>query len=90
MPTPTNKALYKKVLAEAKKKFDVYPSAYANSWVSHHFKSLGGKYSGSKSKNLDIAISAFERARSVKKSSKRKMSKKRTSKKRSRKHRKRV
>ena len=26
---PTNKALYAKVKAEAKRKFDVYPSAYA-------------------------------------------------------------
>ena len=30
--TPTNKALYSRVKSEAKKKFKVYPSAYANGW----------------------------------------------------------
>ena len=29
-PKPKNAALYSRVKAEAKKKFDVYPSAYAN------------------------------------------------------------
>ena len=29
-PTPKNKALYARVKSEAKRKFDVYPSAYAN------------------------------------------------------------
>ena len=29
-PKPTNPALYARVKAEAKRKFDVYPSAYAN------------------------------------------------------------
>ena len=32
---PTNKALYDRVKAEAKKKFKVYPSAYANGWRCH-------------------------------------------------------
>ena len=31
---PTNKALYSRVKSEAKKKFDVYPSAYANAYAS--------------------------------------------------------
>ena len=31
--TPKNKALYARVKAEAKRKFDVYPSAYANAWL---------------------------------------------------------
>ena len=30
---PTNKALYNRVKAEAKRKFKVYPSAYANAWL---------------------------------------------------------
>lgn len=93
MPTPTNKILYKKVLLQAKKKFDVYPSAYANSWVSQQYRSLGGKYSGKKSPSLDIAIFAFEhkKARSLKKSLKKSLSKKkRTSRKKSRKQRKRA
>ena len=29
---PTNPALYNRVKAEARKKFAVYPSAYANGW----------------------------------------------------------
>ena len=33
-PVPKNKALYSRVKAEAKKKFDVYPSAYANMYAS--------------------------------------------------------
>ena len=30
--------------AEAKKKFDVYPSAYANAWLVRTYKKRGGKY----------------------------------------------
>ena len=30
---PVNKALYSRVKAEAKRKFKVYPSAYANAWL---------------------------------------------------------
>jgi len=43
-PTPKNKALYASVKAEAKKKFDVYPSAYANAWLVKTYKKRGGKY----------------------------------------------
>ena len=31
--TRTHKALYARVKAEAKRKFKVYPSAYANGWL---------------------------------------------------------
>ena len=31
-PTPKNPALYARVKTAAKKKFKVYPSAYANAW----------------------------------------------------------
>ena len=41
---PTNKALYAKVKAEAKRKFDVYPSAYANAWLVKTYKKRGGGY----------------------------------------------
>ena len=41
---PTNKALYAKVKAEAKRKFDVYPSAYANAWLVRTDKKRGGGY----------------------------------------------
>ncbi len=43
-PTPKNKALYARVKAEAKRKFDVYPSAYANGWLVREYKKRGGKY----------------------------------------------
>ena len=42
---PTNKKLYAQVTREAKKKFDVWPSAYASSWVVKTYKDRGGKYS---------------------------------------------
>ncbi len=41
---PTDKALYARVKAEAKRKFDVYPSAYANAWLVKTYKKRGGGY----------------------------------------------
>jgi hypothetical protein len=41
---PADKELYNRIKAEAKKKFDVYPSAVANAWVVREYKSRGGKY----------------------------------------------
>jgi len=41
---PTNKALYSRVKAEAKRKFAVYPSAYANAWLVREYKKRGGTY----------------------------------------------
>tara|TARA_R100001129_G_scaffold34327_1_gene23210 strand:+ start:913 stop:1089 length:177 start_codon:yes stop_codon:yes gene_type:complete len=43
-PTPTNKALYSRVKAETKRKFDVYPSAYANAYLVREYKKRGGGY----------------------------------------------
>jgi len=43
-PTPTNKALYNRVKAEAKKKYKVWPSAYASGWLTKEYKRRGGKY----------------------------------------------
>ena len=42
--TPTNKALYSRVKSEAKRKFKVYPSAYANGWLVREYKKRGGGY----------------------------------------------
>jgi hypothetical protein len=39
-----NKALYSRVKSEAKRKFDVYPSAYANAWLVKTYKKRGGTY----------------------------------------------
>lgn len=42
--TPTNQKLYAEVKAEAKRKFDDWPSAYASSWLVKEYKARGGKY----------------------------------------------
>jgi hypothetical protein len=34
------------VQAEAKRKFDVTPSAYSNAWASKEYKKRGGSWSG--------------------------------------------
>ena len=41
---PTNPELYARVKAEARRKFDVYPSAYANAWLVREYKKRGGGY----------------------------------------------
>jgi hypothetical protein len=41
---PTNPKLYAQVKAETKRKFDVYPSAYANAYLVRTYKKKGGKY----------------------------------------------
>lgn len=41
---PTDKELYARVKAEARQKFDVYPSAYANAWLVREYKKRGGGY----------------------------------------------
>lgn len=45
---PTDPELYARVKAEAKKKFNVYPSAYANAWLVREYKKRGGGYRVSK------------------------------------------
>ena len=39
---PTKPALWSKYKSQAKAKFDVYPSAYANGWASKMYKKAGG------------------------------------------------
>jgi len=51
---PTDPALYARVKAEAKAKFDVYPSAYANAWLVREYKKRGGGYR-TVSKGFDIS-----------------------------------
>ena len=41
---PTNPKLYAQVKAETKRKFDVYPSAYAHAYLVRTYKKRGGKY----------------------------------------------
>jgi hypothetical protein len=47
--TPSNPKLYARVVQAAKDKFDVYPSAVANSWVVQEYKRRGGTYKSDKS-----------------------------------------
>lgn len=39
---PTSPSKWDYAVSQAKKKFDVYPSAYANAWASKKYKELGG------------------------------------------------
>ncbi len=39
---PTNPKLWSYWKGQAKKKFDVYPSAYANGWAAKMYKKAGG------------------------------------------------
>ncbi|MBL20104.1 MAG: hypothetical protein CMC82_09875 [Flavobacteriaceae bacterium] len=47
-PKPTNPALYARMKAKAKRKFSVFPSAYASAYIVREYKKAGGKYSGKK------------------------------------------
>ena len=40
--TPTNPSKWYYYKSQAKKKFDVYPSAYANAWAAKQYKAAGG------------------------------------------------
>ena len=46
VPTDASKWSYYK--SQAKKKFDVYPSAYANAWAAKKYKELGGGWRAGK------------------------------------------
>jgi hypothetical protein len=45
---PTNEKLYNRIKNEAKKKFKVWPSAYASGWLVKEYKRRGGTYTGKK------------------------------------------
>ena len=58
---PTNPSKWSYYKSQAKKKFDVYPSAYANAWAAKQYKAAGGgwrttKESVDEKKNLSEAI----------------------------------
>jgi hypothetical protein len=48
MASPKNKKLYEKVKNEAKKKFKIWPSAYASGWLVREYKKRGGTYKETK------------------------------------------
>jgi hypothetical protein len=57
--TPSNPKLYARVVQAAKDKFDVYPSAVANSWVVQEYKRRGGTYKSEKALGLDNFWNGF-------------------------------
>lgn len=87
MSVPSNPKLYAAVKKEAKKKFKVWPSAYASAWLVKTYKSRGGKYrKGSKSRKKSRRKGSKSKRKSRKKSRKSKKRKKsRKSKRKSRK-----
>ena len=56
MNVPVNKALYSRVKAEAKRKFKVYPSAYANAWLVREYKKRGGTYPSGEKTWQEVAV----------------------------------
>lgn len=57
---PANTELYNRVKQEAKAKFDVYPSAYANAWLVREYKARGGKYKRKAKKSLQSDLTQEE------------------------------
>ena len=57
--TPSNPKLYARVVQAAKDKFDVYPSAVANSWVVQEYKRRGGTYKSQKDLGSDNFWNGF-------------------------------
>lgn len=55
---PTDSELYARVKNEAKKKFNVYPSAYANAWLVREYKKRGGGYRVEKDAEEDVEVKA--------------------------------
>ena len=55
VPTDSSKWSYYK--AQAKKKFDVYPSAYANGWAAKKYKAAGGGWKTENKESMDEAKS---------------------------------
>jgi len=60
---PTNPKLWSRAKSLAKKKFDVYPSAYANGWAAKWYKSKGGKWKTSEEVELQEKENVNEWAR---------------------------
>ena len=51
-----NPSLYAKAKAKARKKFDVYPSAYANAYMVKEYKKMGGTYKAPKKMKLGGSV----------------------------------
>lgn len=69
---PTNEKLYEKVKKEAKRKFKVWPSAYASGWLVKTYKQRGGKYKKTSPKRKSRRRRSVKMRYSKKKTSRRK------------------
>lgn len=69
---PTNKKLYEKVKKEAKRKFNVWPSAYASGWLVRTYRQRGGKYKKTSPKRKSRRRRSVKMRYSKKKTSRRK------------------
>jgi hypothetical protein len=56
---PTNPSKWSYYKSQAKKKFDVYPSAYANGWASKQYKDAGGGWKKCASEATDAQETEF-------------------------------
>ena len=54
---PTNPSKWSYYKSQAKKKFDVYPSAYANAWAAKQYKAAGGGWRTTKESNEEGVMS---------------------------------
>ena len=57
---PNNPSLWAQCKAQAKQKFDVYPSAYANGWAAKQYKSKGGTWRKASVENVRVAQEVFQ------------------------------
>jgi hypothetical protein len=56
---PTNPEKWAQAKAQAKAKFDVYPSAYANGWASKKYKEMGGGWKSVNEKTELVSFKSF-------------------------------
>jgi hypothetical protein len=56
---PTSPEKWARAKAQAKAKFDVYPSAYANGWASKKYKEMGGKWKSVSEKKELLSFKSF-------------------------------
>lgn len=57
---PTNPSKWSYYKSQAKKKFDVYPSAYANAWAAKQYKAAGGGWKTKKKESVDESINEMD------------------------------
>ena len=60
---PTNPSKWSYYKSQAKKKFDVYPSAYANAWAAKQYKAAGGGWRTTKEnveETIEEKVSVFD------------------------------